>query len=109
MRSLAGEIVSVTVEEFGRDELLRRLSDPFWFQCLGCVLGYDWHSSGVTTVVTGALREIIDPGAVGVAVCGGKGKRSTRSPDEIHEYGSLFRLSDDHIENCLDLFAACRA
>ncbi len=98
MTSLAGEIVAVTVEEFGRDELLRRLSDPFWFQCLGCVLGYDWHSSGVTTVVTGALREIIDPRVVGVAVCGGKGKRFTRSPSEIHEYGSLFSLSDEQIQ-----------
>lgn len=98
MKVLVSEIVSVIVDEFGRDELLRRLSDPFWFQSLGCVLGYDWHSSGVTTVVTGALREVIDPRTIGVAVCGGKGKRSTRSPDEIHEYGSLFHLSDELIQ-----------
>lgn len=68
MKSLASEIVSVIVEEFGRDELLQRLSNPFWFQSLGCVLGYDWHSSGVTTVVTGALREIVDPKVIGIAV-----------------------------------------
>ena len=97
MKSLASEIVTVIVEEFGRDELLRWLSDPFWFQSLGCVLGYDWHSSGVTTVVTGALREIVDPKTIGIAVCGGKGKRSTRSPSEIHEFGSFFRLSDEQI------------
>ena len=97
MKSLASEIVAVIVEEFGRDELLQRLSNPFWFQSLGCVLGYDWHSSGVTTVVTGALREIVDPKVIGIAVCGGKGKRSTRSPSEIHEFGSLFRLSDEQI------------
>jgi hypothetical protein len=98
MKSLASGIVSVIVDEFGRDELLRRLSDPFWFQSLGCVLGYDWHSSGVTTVVTGALREVVDPKAIGIAICGGKGKRSTRSSDEIHQYGSLFQLSDQQIQ-----------
>lgn len=98
MRSLASGIVTVIVEEFGRDELLRRLSDPFWFQSLGCVLGYDWHSSGVTTVVTGALREVVDPKVIGIAVCGGKGKRSTRSPSEIHDYGSLFRFSDEQVQ-----------
>jgi hypothetical protein len=98
MMSLASEIVSVIVDEFGRDELLRRLSDPFWFQSLGCVLGFDWHSSGVTTVLTGVLREVLDPKVIGIAVCGGKGKRSTRGPQEIHEYGSLFRLSDEQIQ-----------
>jgi hypothetical protein len=98
MKGLASEIVSVIVNEYGRDELLRRLSDPFWFQSLGCVLGFDWHSSGVTTVVTGALREVVDPRIVGVAVCGGKGKRSTKCPKEIHEYGSLFRLSNEKIQ-----------
>ena len=98
MKSLASGIVTVIVEEFGRDELLRRLSDPFWFQSLGCVLGYDWHSSGVTTVVTGALREVVDPKVIGIAVCGGKGKRSTRSPSEIHDYGSLFQFSDEQIQ-----------
>lgn len=98
MTSLAYEIVSVIVDEFGRDELLRRLSDPFWFQSLGCVLGFDWHSSGVTTVLTGALREALDPKVIGIAVCGGKGKRSTRGPQEIHEYGLLFRFSDEQIQ-----------
>ena len=98
MKVLTSEIVSVIVDEFGRDELLRRLSDPFWFQSFGCVLGYDWHSSGVTTVVTGALREVVDPRSVGVAVCGGKGKRSTRTPQEIHEYGSMFHLSNEEIQ-----------
>ena len=98
MKSLASEIISVIIDEFGRDELLQRLSDPFWFQSLGCVLGYDWHSSGVTTVLTGVLREVIEPGLLGIAVCGGKGKRSTRSPTEIRQYGSLFRLSDEQIQ-----------
>ena len=57
MSQLAREITVVIVDEFGAEEMLRRLSDPFWFQALGCVLGYDWHSSGVTTTVCGALKE----------------------------------------------------
>lgn len=97
MKRLAGQIVSVIIDEFGRDELLRRLADPFWFQSFGCVLGYDWHSSGVTTVVTGALREAIDPKNMGVAVCGGKGRRATLSPAEIGKYGSMFRLSEEQV------------
>ena len=97
MKSLAAEIVTVIVDEYGRDELLIRLSDPFWFQSLGCVLGYDWHSSGVTTVLTGVLREAVDPTSIGVAVCGGKGRRSNRTPTEIHQYGSLFKLSEDQV------------
>lgn len=57
MVQLAREISIHIVSEFGRDEMLRRLSDPFWFQAFGCVLGFDWHSSGVTTTVTGAVKE----------------------------------------------------
>jgi hypothetical protein len=98
MKRLGAEIVEVIVDEFGRDELLRRVSNPFWFQSLGCVLGYDWHSSGVTTVLTAVLREVLDPKATGIAVCGGKGKLSTRSPNEIRQYGTLFNLSSEQIE-----------
>lgn len=61
MKSLAKEIIAIIIDEYGEEELLRRLSNTFWFQALGCVLGYDWHSSGVTTVVTGVLKSIIDP------------------------------------------------
>jgi hypothetical protein len=97
MKNLAAEIVTVIVDEYGRDELLLRLSDPFWFQSLGCVLGYDWHSSGVTTVLTGVLREAINPVSLGIAVSGGKGKRSKMTPTEIHQYGSLFELSEEQV------------
>ena len=97
MKRLATAIVTVIVDEFGRDELLVRLSDPFWFQSLGCVLGYDWHSSGVTTVLTGVLREAVDPASVGVAVCGGKGKRSNLTPTEIRQCGSRFKLSEAQV------------
>ena len=98
MKSLAAEIVTVIIDEYGRDELLARLSDTFWFQSLGCVLGYDWHSSGVTTVLTGVLREAVDPAFTGVAVCGGKGRRSKKTPTEIHQYGSFFKLSEEQVE-----------
>jgi hypothetical protein len=97
MKRLAAEIVTVIVDEYGRDELLARLSDTFWFQSLGCVLGYDWHSSGVTTVLTGVLREAIDPSSTGVAVCGGKGRRSNRTPGEIREHGAVFKLSEEQV------------
>jgi len=97
MKSLAAEIVTVIIDEYGRDELLTRLSDTFWFQSLGCVLGYDWHSSGVTTVLTGVLRDAVDPTSRGVAVCGGKGKRSNRTPAEIRHYGTLFSFSEGQI------------
>ncbi len=85
MVRLAREIVRLLVEEHGPDEVLRRLSDPFWFQALGCVLGFDWHSSGVTTTVCGALKEALRPtgGDLGLFVAGGKGRASRRTPKEI--------------------------
>ena len=64
MQKLAKEMVTVIVDEYGQDEFLRRISDPLWFQALGCVLGYDWHSSGVTTVLTGARAEACEGGCL---------------------------------------------
>lgn len=95
---MAREIVSIIVDEYGPDEFLRRVSDPFWFQALGCVLGYDWHSSGVTTVLTGILKQAVSPQQHSIAVCGGKGKTSGRTPMEIGEIGEEFGFSDDNIE-----------
>lgn len=68
MIGLAREITTIIIDEYGRDEFLRRISDPYWFQAFGCVLGYDWHSSGVTTVVTGVLKNAIKPEEHGLAV-----------------------------------------
>jgi len=99
MRKLAREIVTIIVDEYGAGEFLKRLSDPFWFQALGCVLGYDWHSSGVTTVVTGVLKQAIIPGEHGIAVCGGKGKISRQAPLEIEKIGEKFGFSTSNIEN----------
>jgi hypothetical protein len=98
MRKLASEITTIIVDEYGIDDFLKRISDPFWFQALGCVLGYDWHSSGVTTVVTGVLKQAVGSEKHGVAVCGGKGKASLQAPLEIVSIGERFGFSSDRIE-----------
>src|SRR3979411_841197 len=79
------ETVIYLASEYGTREVLRRLSDPFWFQAFGCVLGFDWHSSGVTTTVCGAVKEgikDIDAGLVFFAA-GGKGRASRKTPGQI--------------------------
>src|SRR6201982_4010730 len=80
MEKLGTAIVESIVYHYGAAEFLSRLSDPFWFQALGSVMGMDWHSSGITTSVMGALKRGLNPRAheVGIYVCGGRGKRSTR-------------------------------
>jgi hypothetical protein len=85
MVEMAGAIGGLIVRDAGPQELLRRLSDPFWFQAFGCVLGFDWHSSGVTTTVCGALKESVrrHGAELGVVVCGGKGATSRKTPIEI--------------------------
>jgi uncharacterized protein len=87
MTRLAREIAVHIVADQGSEQLLRRLSDPFWFQAFGCVLGFDWHSSGVTTTVTGALKEGLAnvSGELGVFAQGGKGATSRKTPAEISE------------------------
>ena len=98
MRKLAKEITTLIIDEYGTGEFLKRLSDPFWFQALGCVLGYDWHSSGVTTVVTGVLKQAIVPEEHGLAVCGGKGRFSRQAPLEIEGVGEKFGFSNDKVD-----------
>ena len=85
MRLLAREIGRAIVEEEGPQGLLRRAADPFWFQAFGCVLGFDWHSSGLTTTACCALKEGLRPlsDELGIVVAGGKGKTSRRTPSEI--------------------------
>jgi hypothetical protein len=91
MKRLAREIVIFMVSEFGPEEVLNRLSDPFWFQSLGCVLGFDWHSSGLTTTVCGSIKEGIKglENDLGFFVAGGKGKVSRQTPTEIEGFGDL--------------------
>lgn len=98
MKRLGAAISEIIVCEYGRQEFLRRLADPFFFQALGCVLGYDWHSSGVSTVTMGALKEAIKPEELGIAVCGGKGKVSKRTPDEIQKLADVFSLSSKKVD-----------
>lgn len=85
MTSLGGAIVESIVLEYGKSEVLKRLSDPLWFQALGCVLGMDWHSSGITTSVMGALKRAVNPMAkdLGIYICGGRGKHSRQTPEEL--------------------------
>jgi uncharacterized protein len=85
MSRLGGAICEAVIREYGRGELLARMSDPLWFQSLGCVLGMDWHSSGITTSVMGALKKAINPrfDELGLYICGGKGKHSRQTPAEL--------------------------
>lgn len=83
MERLGGAIAELIIEEFGRTEFLHRLADPHWFQALGCALGFDWHSSGLTTTTMGALKAALDPHEHGVVVAGGKGATSRNTPSEI--------------------------
>ncbi|MCX6654853.1 MAG: DUF763 domain-containing protein [Candidatus Bathyarchaeota archaeon] len=99
MVELARCITEIVIGEYGREGLMNRLSDPWFFQSLSCVLGYDWHSSGTTTVNCGALKEAIDPVKTGLAIAGGKGKTSMKAPTEIREMGETFSLSGESIEN----------
>src|SRR2546423_8567849 len=90
MAKLAPEIVEAIVIEHGRTAFLQRLSDPNWFQAFGCVVGFDWHSSGVTTTVCGALKQGLAPRAkaLGLYVAGGKGKASRATPQELKLFGA---------------------
>ena len=100
MKKLGKAILRMIIEEYGRVELLRRLSDPLWFQALSYVLGYDWNSSGVTTVMTGVLREILTPD-MGIMLAGGKGKRSLQTPEDIRRIGEIFGFSESKINELI--------
>jgi uncharacterized protein len=89
MTRLGAVIAQAIVHQYGRDEFLRRLSHPFWFQSFGAVMGMDWHSSGITTSVLGALKRGLKPleDELGLHVCGGRGKHSRRTPEELVTIG----------------------
>ncbi|MCX6091076.1 MAG: DUF763 domain-containing protein [Candidatus Atribacteria bacterium] len=97
MVKLSREIISLLVYERGTKEILLRLSDPYWFQSFGCVLGFDWHSSGVTTTVCGAMKEGLRglERELGLAVAGGKGSASRRTPDDIRQFAGVISLATD--------------
>src|SRR3979411_2296774 len=89
MSSLGAIITQAIVHHYGRDEFLQRLSHPFWFQSFGAVMGMDWHSSGITASVIGALKRGLAPlsDELGIHVCGGRGQHSRKTPDELQLLG----------------------
>src|SRR6187551_558869 len=89
MARLGAVMSEAIVHEYGRDELLRRLAHPYWFQSFGAVMGMDWHSSGITTAVIGALKRGLTPRAkeLGLHVCGGRGSHSRQTPHELLAIG----------------------
>ncbi len=99
MVKLCRAVTEIVVSDYGADELLRRISDPVWFQSFGCVLGFDWHSSGVTTTVCGALKEAVkgQEESLGLYVCGGKGGASRKTPAEIEGFSERFGLDADRL------------
>ena len=99
MVALSKEIIEVILFEYGKNEFLRRLSDPFWFQALSCVLGFDWHSSGTTTVTCSALKEAINSEEYGFTIAGGKGRASRETPQEIETIGEKNNISTAKIED----------
>ena len=99
MTVLGTAISESVLYHYGAPELLSRLSDPFWFQALGCVMGMDWHSSGITTSVMGALKRGLNPRAheLGIYVCGGRGKHSRKTPDELRAVADRENLNGDEL------------
>ena len=103
-----GAVISQTiVHHYGRDEFLRRLAHPFWFQSFGAVMGMDWHSSGITTSVLGALKRGLAPleGELGLHVCGGRGKHSRRTPLELVTIGDRVGFDGDKLATASRLVA----
>ncbi|WP_448699093.1 DUF763 domain-containing protein [Mucilaginibacter sp. AW1-3] len=107
MAKLGLAIVEAVITEYGKAEVLRRLSDPFWFQSLGAVMGMDWHSSGITTSVMGALKRSINPHSkeLGIYICGGKGKFSRQTPAELMTVGERTGLDGNYLARCSKLSA----
>ena len=103
MKRLSRGIILAIIEEFGAEELLKRLSDPVWFQALGCVIGFDWNSSGLTTTTLGALKSGLFgiEKEIGVFICGGKGKTSRKTPEQIKKWGQDLDLSEKEVDSLI--------
>ncbi|MBU1446130.1 DUF763 domain-containing protein [Patescibacteria group bacterium] len=103
MVKLGREIMQVLVAEYGSDEFIRRISDPVWFQSLGTVLAFDWNASGLTTILTAALKEAIRgiESELGIFICGGKGKTSLKTPEQINSWGWHLHLPDKDVHNLI--------
>lgn len=101
MVKLGREMMYVLVAEYGPDEFVKRIADPVWFQSFGTVLAFDWNASGLTTILTAALKEAIrgHERDFGIVICGGKGKTSRRTPQEIRAWGEQLALPVAQSEN----------
>lgn len=99
MKKLGREMARVIVDEYGPEEFIKRLADPVWFQSLGTVLAFDWNASGLTTILTAALKEALrgEEEKLGVFICGGKGKTSRKTPDQIQNWGQNLNLPANQI------------
>jgi hypothetical protein len=107
MSSLGAIIAQAIVHHYGRDEFLQRLAHPFWFQSFGAVMGMDWHSSGITTSVIGALKRGLAPmqDELGLYVCGGRGQHSRKTPDELNALGHRVGFDGDRLTRASRLVA----
>lgn len=107
MTRLGAVISQAIVHHYGREELLRRLAHPFWFQSFGAVMGMDWHSSGITTSVLGALKRGLGPlqGELGIQVCGGRGKHSRKTPQELIAVGERTGIDGEQLATASRLIA----
>lgn len=101
MVRLGRSMVEVIAAEYGADEFIERISDPVWFQSLGTVLAFDWNASGLTTILTASLKESIRgrEKELGIFICGGKGKTSLKTPDEIRRWGENASLQQNSVDN----------
>lgn len=97
MKQLSGAVASLIIMEFGAREFIRRMADPVWFQALGCVAGFDWHSSGLTTTLCGAIKEGVSlmGDELPIAICGGKGRSSLRTPAELKSFEERWGVDMD--------------
>lgn len=95
MSALSRELTYALVHELGREAFLKKIADPCWFQALGCVLGFDWHSSGLTTTVTGALKEGLKgmERELGIYIAGGKGTTARKTPEQILKYSDRYGIN----------------
>ncbi|OQP66934.1 hypothetical protein A3860_00815 [Niastella vici] len=107
MAKLGLAVTEVILMEYGKADYIKRLSDPCWFQSLGAVMGMDWHSSGITTSVLGALKKAINPLSkeLGIYICGGKGKHSRQTPNELMAIGEQTGLNAQQLVHCSKLSA----
>ncbi len=103
MVNLGREMARVIVMEYGPEEFIRRLADPVWFQSLGTVLAFDWNASGLTTILTAALKEALrgEEEQLGIFICGGKGKTSRKTPEQIRNWGQNLNLPQNKISNLI--------